>query len=244
MNIKYGAVRNEKNDDIINSPTNKTVIAANLGNKIMYGEVTGFGQYPLLNRYADDWQGEAVFGLTDTDYWNKIRADQAGTYIPLKDSVGKGNANSKLSCMPYFGTAEDVQWAGTDYTGLENSGLITTFGDGAVLAHIRGLSAGNYLLLVYGQQTWFDLTMLSGSCPVKTSAAPAFYTYNNNIFKLPSTESTAADYTQTVFPIRTFTLSGVRNLLGTIEWMVVQLVCRTFLILCGKLSKPTTQLIR
>ena len=182
-------------------------------------------------------KGKGIVGLTNNDYWNALRADQAGYWLDPRDATGFGNVNKTLQVRPYYGVTEAMPYFGDNITSisdagaknitsLENSGLTSIYyGPGSnsnILLHVKGLNPGKYLVLAYGQKTEFDLDVYSGACPVKTATTKGFYNFGYPIY-----DGTEANqqmlYPISVFPIRAFVIKGIKKVsTGNYQWLVTQ----------------------
>ena len=162
--------------------------------------------------------GQAAFGLTGVDFWNSLDVADNELWKPLRNYGATGNFGNYLEARKFFGCSravlavdprandgyitephvddmELVQPA-TAPTLLQNSGLTATPDNTNkhVMAHIRGLAPGKYLVIAYGRRTRFGIDMYSG-----TSVTGAeFYNYGIPELKQKKTatfrKSTKLDY--------------------------------------------------
>ena len=134
-----------------------------------------------VDKYQSTVKGKAAFGLTNVDYWNNLDEGDNENWKPLRNYGGTGNYANYLEARKYFGcsrvpvtnpltelgpTRENVPLATvtTVPTLLQNSGITAVPQvDKHVMTHIRGLRAGKYLIIAYGQQTRFGIDMYSGT---------------------------------------------------------------------------------
>lgn len=140
--------------------------------------------YNNLDRYQVTTKGKGAFGMTNVDFWNNLDEADQENWKPLRNYGSTGNYANYLEARKYFGcsrapligtptgTPGPINWNGGQNTQdtvtptlLQNSGLTAVPEvDKHVMTHVRGLRAGKYLVIAYGQKTRFGIDMYSGSC--------------------------------------------------------------------------------
>ncbi|NBQ68323.1 MAG: hypothetical protein EBU46_05615, partial [Nitrosomonadaceae bacterium] len=150
--------------------------------------ISGNGSYYInIDKSQLKASGKAAFGLTDVDYWNSLDVSDNELWKPLRNYGATGNFGNYLEARKFFGCSRaalvvdprnsdgvitEPQTSGTQLvqpatapTLLQNSGLTATpdSTNKHVMAHVRGLAPGKYLVIAYGRKTRFGIDMYSGT---------------------------------------------------------------------------------